>query len=75
MADRFTVLIDTSRRTHDYRVIYWTFDSETEKGYAWTNSRAAHSRAKSLNNRGDAVVERDVASFQKIHGLEELWVN
>ena len=75
MPDRFTVLIDTSRRTYDYRFIYWTFDSETQKGYAWTKSRTAHARAKLLNDRGDALVEQDVAHFQKIHGLEELWVN
>jgi len=54
LADRFIVVVDTSRLTYpDYGLLYWTFDSDTGKGYAWTDNDEAHRLAKAFNDDPD----------------------
>ena len=69
---RYTVLIDETRRTYpDYPCIYWTFDAETRKGYAFDDRDRAHELAEKLNK--EPLRHLKYYRFREIVGLEEFY--
>lgn len=71
MADRFIVLRDDTGLTYpNSRVVFWTFDMETRKGYGWNEEGYAHRYTAEINRFSPDKQHREISYFTTIVGLE-----